>query len=53
MLLYLHGDLDDGLPHVSDLAMAIQEELGVPNSPRVLYSNVCLDIRIAGHHWQT
>ncbi|CAL1144751.1 unnamed protein product [Cladocopium goreaui] len=28
VLLYLNGDLDDGLPQVSELAIAIQEELG-------------------------
>ena len=46
VLLYLNGDLDDGLPQVSELAIAIQEELGAENSqPRVLYSNVSLNIR--------
>jgi hypothetical protein len=57
VLLYLNGDLDDGLPQVSELAIAIQEELGAENSqPRVLYSNVSPHIRkyqSPGHHWQT
>ncbi|CAL1129668.1 unnamed protein product [Cladocopium goreaui] len=29
VLLYLNGDLDDGLPQVSELAIAIQEECGI------------------------
>jgi len=58
VLLYLNGDLDDGLPQVSELAIAIQEELGSwvrKTLSQEFSTRMCpqIFVNIRGHHWQT